>query len=113
MYLHIGNDFVVLYRDLIGIFDIENTSVSKTTQKFLYAAEKAGKVRYVSMDIPKSFIVTNDTIYISPISASTLKKRTLTGGGGGEAPAGETAAKAPQLRRRPPSPPKGRLWADF
>ena len=106
MYLHIGNDFVVLYRDLIGIFDIENTSVSKTTQKFLYAAEKAGKVRYVSMDIPKSFIVTNDTIYISPISASTLKKRTLTGGGG-EAPAGETRTAVAAERVRGKAAPDG------
>ena len=29
MYLHLGQDVVVRSRDIIGIFDIENTSVSK------------------------------------------------------------------------------------
>ena len=75
MYLHLGSDCVISCRDLIGIFDIENTSVSRTTQQYLYAAEKAGRVSYVSMDIPKSFVVTEHTVYISPISAATLKKR--------------------------------------
>ena len=79
MYLHIGNDCVVPCRELIGIFDIENTSVSKITQKYLYLAEKNGRVRYVSMEIPKSFVVTEDAVYISPISAATLRKRAASG----------------------------------
>ena len=79
MYLHIGSDQVVLCRTVIGIFDIENTSVSKITQKYLYDAERNGRVRYVSMDIPKSFVVTDDCVYISPISAATLRKRSYEG----------------------------------
>ena len=77
MYLHIGNDQVVFCREIIGIFDIENTSVSKITQKYLYDAERDGRVRYVSMDIPKSFVVTDDCVYISSISAATLRKRSF------------------------------------
>ena len=81
MYLHIGNGYVVRLQSLIGIFDIENTSVSKHTQKFLYNAEKEGRVVSISPDIPKSFIVANDQVYLSPISAATLRKRMSTGGG--------------------------------
>ena len=33
MYLHLGQDVVVRSRDIIGIFDIENTSVSKITKE--------------------------------------------------------------------------------
>lgn len=75
MYLHLGNGQVARYRDIIGIFDIENTSVSKYTKRFLYDAEKAGRVRYISLEMPRSFVVTDKYVYISPISAATLRKR--------------------------------------
>ena len=79
MYLHVGNNMVVRFPDIVGIFDIENTSVSKTTKQYLYLAEKKGRVVNVSYDIPKSFIVCQGEkgiqVYISPISAATLKRR--------------------------------------
>lgn len=40
MYLHLGNDIVVNEKDIIGVFDIENTSVSKHTKEFLAQSEK-------------------------------------------------------------------------
>ena len=80
MYLHLGSSTVVRFADIVGIFDIENTSVSKLTKQYLYQAEKNGRVCNVSYDIPKSFVVTSDEkrrcfVYISPISAATLTKR--------------------------------------
>ncbi len=81
MYLHLGSDIVVPTKSIIGIFDIENTSVSKSTKEFLYNAEKTGKVIYVSTDLPKSFVISkqkdNFLVYISAISAATLKKRAV------------------------------------
>ncbi len=81
MYLHLGEETVVRGKDLIGIFDIENTSVSKHTKDFLAVSEKRGNVFNVSYEMPKSFIVCNDgkkeKVYISQISAATLKKRSL------------------------------------
>ena len=63
MYLHLGQDYVVHTRDIIGIFDIESSSVAKNTRQFL---------------LPKSFVVTDfpvQTVFISPISARTLQRR--------------------------------------
>ena len=40
MYLHLGGDVVVRSSDIIGIFDIENTSVSKLTKEYLGEQEK-------------------------------------------------------------------------
>ena len=40
MYLHLGGDIVVRSSDIIGIFDIENTSVSKLTKEYLGEQEK-------------------------------------------------------------------------
>lgn len=80
MYLHLGENTVVCDRNIIGIFDIENTSVSKHTKEFLNAAGKGNRTFNVSYEMPKSFIVCcennkKETVYISQVSASTLKKR--------------------------------------
>ncbi|MBP3381477.1 MAG: DUF370 domain-containing protein [Clostridia bacterium] len=79
MYLHLGNDVVVRARDIIGIFDVENTTVSKLTRQFLADAQKGGRVVNVSPELPKSFIVCahngDETVYISQISAATLRGR--------------------------------------
>ena len=79
MFLHLGNECVVNKGDIIGVFDIENTSVSKDTKAFLSAVSKMGKVVYVTSELPKSFVVCERdgiiTTYISQISVQTLKKR--------------------------------------
>lgn len=79
MYLHLGADEVVKKSEIIGIFDIENTSVSKDTRDFLSKISKNSEVFYVNNEMPKSFIVCQrngkNFTYISPISAATLKKR--------------------------------------
>lgn len=80
MYLHLGSDTVVSSNDIIGIFDLEATTVSKATRDFLAAAEKNGEVFNVSYELPKSFIACNKSeggtvIYISQISCHTLLKR--------------------------------------
>lgn len=83
MYIHLGQDTMVKKSDIIGIFDMDNTTVSKRTRNFLNMAEKEGKVINVSYELPKSFILcrnkNNETIiYISQLSTSTLLKRSET-----------------------------------
>lgn len=81
MYIHLGEEIVVRSADVIGIFDIENTSVSKHTKEFLAFSEKRGNVVNVSYEMPKSFVICKngekETVYISQISAATLSKRSL------------------------------------
>lgn len=80
VYIHLGNNISVNTDDIIGIFDIENTSTGKSTKDFLRYAGEIGKVITVSYEMPKSFIVCTDNdnkeiIYISQISVSALRKR--------------------------------------
>ena len=79
MYIHLGNEIVVKESEIVGIFDLDTTTVSKHTRKFLELAEKENKVINVSYELPKSFIVTNENgnekVYISQISTVTLQKR--------------------------------------
>ena len=82
MYLHLGQDTVIKLDEIIGIFDMETSTISKITRDYLAQAEKAGQVVNVSMELPKTFILCRDTksksgktVYISQISSSTLLKR--------------------------------------
>lgn len=81
MFLHLGQDTIITTDELVGIFDIDTTTVSKATRTYLSSKEKNGNVVNVSYELPKSFIVTFDkktktkTVYISPISSVTLLKR--------------------------------------
>ena len=78
MYLHIGNGKTVRKKNVIGIFDMDKTTLSGVTKKFLSDSEKNGNVCSVSNDIPKSFILTDDKIYISQISAQAITSRAGT-----------------------------------
>lgn len=78
MYLHLGQDTILRTRDIVGIFDLDTATLSRRTRDFLSRAEKDGRVVNVTDELPKSFIVTAadpPMIYISQISAATLKKR--------------------------------------
>lgn len=79
MYLHLGGEYVVKEEEVIGIFDLDTSTVSKHTRNFLNKKEKEKKVINVSFELPKSFILAgdkqNEKIYISQISSATLNKR--------------------------------------
>ena len=78
MYLNIGSDMAVRDRNIIGIFDMDNTSTSRRTREFLAKAEQEGQVVPCD-DLPKSFVLTAeyglDRVYLTSLSSSTLEKR--------------------------------------
>lgn len=80
MYLNIGQDVVINHKNILGIFDLDNTTVVKATRDYINTASKNGECITVSMeDLPKSFIVAatdkSKEIYISPLNTSTIFKR--------------------------------------
>ena len=80
MYLHLGQEVVVKEEEVVGIFDLDTSTVSKHTRKFLNLAEKEKRIINVSYELPKSFIVCSkgkkdEKVYISQISSVTLNKR--------------------------------------
>ncbi len=81
MYLHLGHETVIRKEDILGIFDIDTSTVSKITRDYLSIKEKEGSCITVSYELPGSFVVCSDkngkeTVYISQLSANTLLKRT-------------------------------------
>jgi len=78
MYLNIGSDMAVREKSIIGIFDLDNTSVSKRTRNFLTRAEQEGRVIPCD-DLPKSYVLATeygiDKVYLTGLSSATLEKR--------------------------------------
>lgn len=79
MYLHLGKGTVVNTAEIVAIFDLDITSQSHLTRKYLSMAEKSGQVVNAAEDIPKSFVVCERdgrrTLYLSQMSSATLLKR--------------------------------------
>ena len=77
MYLHIGNGKSVKKKDIIGIFDLDTSTVTKQGKSFINNMEKAGRDDF---DLPRSFVLFEDNdgyrIKLSRISAKGLKMRT-------------------------------------
>ena len=78
MYLSIGSDMAERSPSIIGLFHLDNTTVSKRGREFLEKAEKEGKVVPCD-DLPKSYVVTAeygfDRIYLTSLNTVTLEKR--------------------------------------
>ncbi len=81
MYLRIENDIVVNTKDIIGIFDMDNTTVSRLGRNFLAMSQKNGLIINSTDDLPKSFVVVNENgitkVFISSVSSKILAKRSL------------------------------------
>lgn len=81
MFLHLGQDTIITTEEIVGIFDLDTSTVMKSTRDFLTTMSKEKRVVNVSYELPKSFVLTYDkktkekTMYISPISSVTLLKR--------------------------------------
>ncbi len=79
MYLHAGNGRTIRRRDIIGIFDMDNATVSSITRKMLGDMQKKGRVESAAEELPKAFILYregNTTKFcLSPLSSSALRGR--------------------------------------
>lgn len=83
MYLPIGNDMAVRDRNVIGIFDLDNTTVTERGREFLANAEKEGHIvpwdARSPEDLPTSFVLTVEygmtRIYQTSMSTKKLEKR--------------------------------------
>lgn len=79
MYLHLGQNTVVRDREIIGIFDLDITSQSPRTRRYLNTAQRRGEVVAVTEELPKSFVVTGkrgrQRVFISQLSTATLLRR--------------------------------------
>ena len=79
LWLHIGGGFSVRMSEVVGIFDMDNTTVEKCTRILLERAEKEKRIITATHELPKSFVITvkngSEKVFLSQLSAATLMKR--------------------------------------
>ena len=82
-FIHLGKGTLVRDDEILGIFDLDITSQSHLTRKFLSLADKSGKVINAAEDLPKSFVVAEkngrETVYLSQLNSATLLRRAESG----------------------------------
>ena len=79
MYIHLGRDYVLNDRDVIGIFNLETTTISPRGREFLNYAQKTDAVVSLSEELPQCYVLADapvDTVYLSELSSTAMKKRT-------------------------------------
>ena len=79
MYIHLGRDYVLNDRDIIGIFNLETTTISPRGREFLNYAQKNGAVVSLSEELPQSYVLADgavvDTVSLSELSPAALRRR--------------------------------------
>ncbi len=76
MFLHLGADVMIPKQDIIAILDVY-TGLVDPTRDFLKMARSQGLVETIGEpEKVRTYVITTDTVYLSPISGGTLKKRT-------------------------------------
>lgn len=76
LYLDLGPSAVVPAAEVVGIFDLDNTSWAYKTREFLERAEREGRSIWLTGDLPRSFVLCRDgRIYITQLSAAALRSR--------------------------------------
>ena len=72
MYIHLGRDYVINDRDIIGIFNPRG-------REFLNYAQKNGAVVSLSDELPQSYVLADgavvDTVYLSELSPAAMRRR--------------------------------------
>lgn len=75
MYIHLGGEKIVRTSQIVAIFDLSISQTSSQTLQFVANAQANRLIETIGEEEPKSIVVTEQKVYFSPISTSTLKKR--------------------------------------
>lgn len=78
MYIHPGSENAVAADDVIGIFDMDNTTVARATKGFLGRVQAEGRVINATDDLPRSYVVAvsggEERVYLSSVTVQTMAK---------------------------------------
>ena len=79
MYVDIGMNLAVRKSQVLGVFDLDNTSWSKRTREFLSRAQEEGSLVEATDELPKSFVLTQEygqtRVYLTKYNAYVLARR--------------------------------------
>ena len=81
MFIHIGNDLSVLKSSVTAIINLETVLPSqKDVSDYLKSEDDLGRLQYVTEDIPKTLVITDDKTYVCSLSSSLILNRLKSSG---------------------------------
>lgn len=75
MFLHIGNNYMLRIDEIIGIFNVAALQEDTKGRRFFNEIKQSGNVVDISEGKESTIVLTDDTVYITRISSSTLLSR--------------------------------------
>jgi hypothetical protein len=84
MFVQAAKNKFLRHRDIVGVFDLDTSTVSAVTKNFLSRAEKNGRTVGIT-NLPKSFVLAvsgqkGETIYFSANMTGHIGKQRLSTG---------------------------------
>lgn len=78
MYLLLEENKVINTDNIIGIFDLDKTTVKKRTRDYINNIQKQKKIVILNYDLPKTFIVEDDDkVILSKLLTTTIRNRVI------------------------------------
>lgn len=79
MYIHLGSDVLINKNKIVAIIDLETITDGKINEEFLNTIKNNNTIKYISeKGNEKTLIITVKEHYLSPISSTTLLKRSYS-----------------------------------
>ena len=79
MFIHIGNDLSVLKSSVTAVVNLETVSPSrKDVTDFINSEDDQGRLQYVTDDIPKTLVITDDKTYVYSLSSNLILNRLMS-----------------------------------
>lgn len=73
--IHIGGGKLVESETVVAVFDMESATANGGARDFMRAVQRRGAVRELCADLPKSLVMVDETVYVSPSPATGICKR--------------------------------------
>ena len=79
MFIHIGNDLSVLKSSVTAVVNLETVlPTQKDVADYMNSEDEQGRLQYVTEEIPKSLVITDDKTYVCSLSASLILNRLMS-----------------------------------
>lgn len=76
MFIHIGNDLSVLKSSVTAVVDLETVlPTQKDVSEFINSEDEQGRLQYVTEDIPKTLVITDDKTYVCSLPSNLILNR--------------------------------------
>ena len=79
MYIHLGRDYVLNDRDIIGIFNLETTTITPRGREFLNYAQKRQVLTRARAIETQCYVLADgglvDAVYLSELSSAAMRRR--------------------------------------